>query len=192
MGRVVVDGTDDLDRLCALAAGRAVAQPVLLRVTPGVEAHTHEFVRTGQEDTKFGVSIASGAAGEAIRRLAATDGLVLVGLHAHVGSQVFDVGSLAQAAAILGEFFAPLGLEELCVGGGLGVPYVDGEARPDDHRVGARGARSRHVNGRGLASAPDGRARSRDRRGRGRHPVHGRRDQESCRDCGPTWRSTGE
>ncbi len=130
VGRVVVDGTDDLDRLAALAAGRTVAQPVLLRVTPGVEAHTHEFVRTGQEDTKFGVSIASGAASDAIRRLAATDGLALVGLHAHVGSQVFDVGSLAQAAAILGEFFAPLGLEELCVGGGLGVPYVDGEAAP--------------------------------------------------------------
>ena len=130
IGRIVVDGADELDRLARLAAGRPVPQPVLLRVTPGVEAHTHEFVRTGQEDTKFGVSIASGAAAAMITRIAHTDGITLVGLHAHIGSQVFDVGSLAQAAQILGAFFAPLGLEELCVGGGLGVAYVEGESAP--------------------------------------------------------------
>ena len=130
VGRIVVDGADDLDRLARLAKGRSVPQPTLLRVTPGVEAHTHEFVRTGQEDTKFGVSMASGAATRLLERIAETDGLTLVGLHAHIGSQVFDVGSLAQAAQLLGEFFAPLGLEELCVGGGLGVAYVGGEFAP--------------------------------------------------------------
>jgi diaminopimelate decarboxylase len=130
VGRIVIDGHDDLHRLAAHASGRTVPQPVLLRVTPGVEAHTHEFVRTGQEDTKFGVSIATGEASQLLARIAATPGVVLVGLHAHIGSQVFDVGSLAQAAAILGEFFAPLGLEELCVGGGLGVAYVEGEVAP--------------------------------------------------------------
>lgn len=130
VGRIVVDGADDLDRLEALSKGRSVPQAVLLRVTPGVEAHTHEFVRTGQEDTKFGVSIASGDASALLARIERTDGLALVGLHAHIGSQVFDVGSLAQAAQILGTFFAPLGLEELCVGGGLGVAYVEGEAAP--------------------------------------------------------------
>jgi diaminopimelate decarboxylase len=103
---------------------------VLVRVTPGVEAHTHEFVRTGQEDTKFGVSIASGAADELVARVRATDGLALCGVHAHIGSQVFDVGSLAQAARILASFFVPLELEELCVGGGLGVAYVEGETAP--------------------------------------------------------------
>jgi diaminopimelate decarboxylase len=130
VGRVVVDGADDLERLAHLAKGRAVPQPMLLRVTPGVEAHTHEFVRTGQEDTKFGASIASGEAARMLEQVARADGLALVGLHAHIGSQVFDVGSLAQAAQLLGEFFAPLGLEELCVGGGLGVAYVDGESAP--------------------------------------------------------------
>jgi diaminopimelate decarboxylase len=130
VGRIVVDGADDLERLSRLAAGRAVPQPTLLRVTPGVEAHTHEFVRTGQEDTKFGASIASGEAARLLDQLARADGLALVGLHAHIGSQVFDVGSLAQAAHLLGEFFAPLGLEELCVGGGLGVAYVGGETAP--------------------------------------------------------------
>jgi len=130
VGRIVVDGADDLERLARLAKGRSVPQPTLLRVTPGVEAHTHEFVRTGQEDTKFGVSMASGEATRLLGRITDTDGLTLVGLHAHIGSQVFDVGSLAQAARILGEFFAPLGLEELCVGGGLGVAYVGGESAP--------------------------------------------------------------
>jgi diaminopimelate decarboxylase len=130
VGRIVVDGADDLDRLEAMPKERGATQAVLLRVTPGVEAHTHEFVRTGQEDTKFGVSIASGEAASMLERIAHADGLSLVGLHAHIGSQVFDVGSLAQAAQILGTFFAPLGLEELCVGGGLGVAYVDGESAP--------------------------------------------------------------
>jgi diaminopimelate decarboxylase len=130
VGRIVVDGADDLVRLARLAAGRTTPQPVLLRVTPGVEAHTHEYVRTGQEDTKFGASIASGEAGRLLDQLADSDGLALVGLHAHIGSQVFDVGSLAQAAQVLAEYFAPLGLEELCVGGGLGVAYVAGESAP--------------------------------------------------------------
>ena len=130
VGRIVVDGADDLSRLARLAAGRQVPQPVLLRVTPGIEAHTHEFVRTGQEDTKFGASIASGEASRLIEAIAGEAHLVLVGLHAHIGSQVFDVGSLAEAARVLGAYFAPLGLEELCVGGGLGVPYVAGESAP--------------------------------------------------------------
>jgi diaminopimelate decarboxylase len=130
VGRIVVDGHDDLERLAKHASGRLVPQSVLVRVTPGIEAHTHEFVRTGQEDTKFGVSIASGEAARLIERVAATDGLALVGLHAHIGSQVFDIGSLAQAAQILGVFFAGLELEELCVGGGLGVAYVEGESAP--------------------------------------------------------------
>ena len=130
VGRIVVDGADDLARLARLAAGRQVPQPVLLRVTPGIEAHTHEFVRTGQEDTKFGASIASGEASRLIEAIAGEAHLVLVGLHAHIGSQVFDVGSLAEAARVLGAYFAPLGLEELCVGGGLGVPYVAGVSAP--------------------------------------------------------------
>ena len=130
IGRIVVDGSDDLRRVAALTRSREVPQAVLVRVTPGVEAHTHEFVRTGQEDTKFGVSIASGEAARVIEAISATEGIALVGLHAHIGSQVFDVGSLAVAAGILAEFFAPLGLEELCVGGGLGVAYVEGEEAP--------------------------------------------------------------
>jgi diaminopimelate decarboxylase len=126
--RIVVDSEDEIGRLAALVGGSRAR--VLLRVTPGVEAHTHEFVRTGQEDSKFGLSIGSGAAARALDRLAGLPGVDLVGIHAHIGSQVFDVSSFAKAAEVLAEFFAPLGLGELCVGGGLGVAYVNGEQAP--------------------------------------------------------------
>jgi diaminopimelate decarboxylase len=126
--RIVVDSDDEITRVAALVKRRPVR--VLLRVTPGIEAHTHEFVRTGQEDSKFGLSIASGAAAKAIDRLATIPGVELVGIHAHIGSQVFDVSSFAKAAEVLAEIFVPLGLGELCVGGGLGVAYVDGEESP--------------------------------------------------------------
>ncbi|HLN17290.1 MAG TPA: diaminopimelate decarboxylase [Acidimicrobiales bacterium] len=130
VGRIVVDSFDEIDRLETLTAGSARRPAVLIRVTPGVEAHTHEFVRTGQEDTKFGFSIASGAAEAAVERLRRLPGVVLVGLHAHIGSQVFEVSSFEQAVEILAEFFVPLELPELNVGGGLGVAYVNGERSP--------------------------------------------------------------
>ncbi len=114
------------------AAAGAPSRPVqvLVRVTPGVEVHTHEFVRTGQEDSKFGFGLASGAAAEAVARLQGLPGVALVGVHAHIGSQVFDVASFAEAVTVLVPFVAPLELPELCVGGGLGVAYVDGEPSP--------------------------------------------------------------
>jgi diaminopimelate decarboxylase len=140
VGRVVIDSFDEIDRLRRLLershrgmGGRRSAdlpQPVLVRVTPGVEAHTHEFVRTGQDDTKFGFGITSGAADEALAALGAVPAVHVVGLHAHIGSQVFLAESFAEEARILGRFLAPLGLPELCVGGGLGVPYVAGESAP--------------------------------------------------------------
>ena len=134
VGRIVVDSFDEIDRLGMISAtlgkGSGDPVPVLVRVTPGVEAHTHEFVRTGQDDTKFGFSLASGAASVAVDRLRAMEGVELRGVHAHIGSQVFRAESFAEEARILGRFFTPLGLSELCVGGGLGVAYVAGETAP--------------------------------------------------------------
>ena len=140
VGRIVVDSFDEIDRLERLAAGAGSdARPpwprprVLARVTPGVEVHTHEFVRTGQEDSKFGFGLASGAAALAVGRLSALDaaGIVrFVGIHAHLGSQVFALAPFAQAVDVLAGFFAPLDLPELVVGGGLGVAYVNGEEAP--------------------------------------------------------------
>lgn len=127
--RIVVDSLDEIDRIEALVDAPAMV-PVLLRVTPGVEVHTHEFVQTGQEDSKFGFSIASGAAARAIERLVASPTIALHGIHAHIGSQVFDTTAFAHAAEVLADFFIPLGLDELCVGGGLGVAYVVGEVAP--------------------------------------------------------------
>jgi diaminopimelate decarboxylase len=126
IGRIVVDSFDELDRLASL--GRAAR--VLLRVTPGVEAHTHEYVMTGQEDSKFGFGLRAGAAAAAVERVRAIPGIELVGLHSHIGSQIFVVSSFVKAIEVLAEFFVPLDLPELVVGGGLGVPYVAGEEAP--------------------------------------------------------------
>lgn len=133
VGRIVVDSFDEVARLGGLleSAPPVAERPkVLVRVTPGVEAHTHEFVRTGQEDSKFGFSVSSGAAAEAVAALELLPAVELVGVHAHIGSQVFEASSFERAAEVLGTFFAPLGLPELVVGGGLGVPYVNGESAP--------------------------------------------------------------
>jgi len=140
VGRIVVDSFDEVARLGGLlesSSPAAVRPKVLVRVTPGVEAHTHEFVRTGQEDSKFGFSVSSGAAAEAVATLELLPGVELVGVHAHIGSQVFDASSFERAAEVLGAFFAPLGLPELVVGGGLGVPYVNGESAPTMEEWGA-------------------------------------------------------
>ena len=126
VGRIVVDSFDELGRLEAI--GRHAK--VLLRVTPGVMAHTHEFVRTGQEDSKFGMSLASGAAQEAVARVRASRVVELVGIHAHIGSQIFLLESYDAEINALAAFVGPLGLAELCIGGGLGVAYVAGESAP--------------------------------------------------------------
>jgi diaminopimelate decarboxylase len=134
VGRIVVDSFDEIDRLAQLTApGGALtirSPELLVRVTPGIEAHTHEFVRTGQEDSKFGFGLASGAAAEAVARLRSLPGVKLLGVHAHIGSQIFRVESFSEEVEALVGFFAPLGLDELCVGGGLGVAYVAGESAP--------------------------------------------------------------
>jgi diaminopimelate decarboxylase len=131
VGRIVVDSMDEIARIEALAVAAPARPKVLIRVTPGIEAHTHEYVMTGQDDSKFGFGLASGAAAEAVARLRKPGSPVdLVGIHAHIGSQVFVLASFEKAVAALAEFFLPLGLSELCLGGGLGVAYVDEETAP--------------------------------------------------------------
>lgn len=131
VGRIVVDGFDELERLSRLAGFGHPRPRVLLRINPGVEAHTHEFIATGQEDSKFGFSLASGAATEAVIKCRAENsGVELVGLHAHVGSQVTESSSFAKILASLSAFFIPLGLPELVIGGGLAVPYIDSDEAP--------------------------------------------------------------
>ena len=130
VGRVVVDSHDELDRLEDLVAGGARVPQVLLRVTPGVEAHTHVYVQTGQDDSKFGFTLSTGAAATAVDRASASPAVDLVGVHAHIGSNVFALSSFALAVEALAGFVGPLGLPELSLGGGLGVAYVEGEETP--------------------------------------------------------------
>jgi diaminopimelate decarboxylase len=131
IGRIVVDSEHELDRIERLVAEHGFSPPkVLVRVTPGVEAHTHEYVMTGQDDSKFGFGLASGAAAKAVDRAGASDAVELVGIHAHIGSNIFLLSGFERAVELLAPFVKPLGLPELCLGGGLGVAYVEGEETP--------------------------------------------------------------
>ena len=194
VGRIVVDSFDEIDRLERLAGsdtpGPGERPAVLVRVTPGVEAHTHEFVRTGQEDSKFGFGLASGAAAEAVARLQALAAVELVGVHAHIGSQVFRVESFAEEVEALAGFFAPLGLRELCVGGGLGVAYVAAEVAPTitewAHTVRAACRRAGIAEDTVITAEP-GRARSRRAR---RSPSTASARSKTFPGCAPTSPST--
>lgn len=130
VGRIAIDSFEELERIEHLVAGGAKPPKVFIRVTPGVEAHTHEFVKTGQDDSKFGFTVSSGAAAAAIERARASRAMELRGIHAHIGSQVFRVDSFAESLEVLAESAAGLDLPEMVIGGGLGVAYVEGERAP--------------------------------------------------------------
>ncbi|MGD1108682.1 MAG: diaminopimelate decarboxylase [Mycobacterium sp.] len=138
VGHIVLDSMIEIDRLDAIAGEAGVVQDVFVRLTVGVEAHTHEFISTAHEDQKFGLSVASGAAAAAVGRVFASDHLRLVGLHSHIGSQIFDVAGFELAAhrviGLLQEVVAEFGVEKTAqistvdLGGGLGISYL----APDD------------------------------------------------------------
>jgi diaminopimelate decarboxylase len=159
VGTVVLDSFEEIARLAAVAAAAGVRQRVYVRVTPGVEAHTHEYVQTGQEDQKFGFSLASGAAAEAVRRVVTLDALDLVGIHCHIGSHIFDTHGFSLAAHRMVELLAAVrdehGLElpELDLGGGHGIAYTaaDDPMSPQDHADGLRAIVERECAAAGLA-----------------------------------------
>jgi diaminopimelate decarboxylase len=130
VGRIVVDSFDELDRLAALHQEDGAVPEVLLRVTPGVEAHTHEFVKTGQIDSKFGFGVASGDAARAVARAQDSPAVEVRGIHMHIGSQVFVADFFHQAVEVVAPWIRELGLPELSIGGGLGVAYVSDEVAP--------------------------------------------------------------
>lgn len=127
---IIVDSFDELDRLDALHAEGLAVPDVLARVTPGVHAHTHEFIATGQDDSKFGFNLGNGDAARAVERMRRSAAINLVGVHCHIGSNVFEASNFAKAAEVMAAFAVPLDLPELVLGGGLGVAYVEGEEAP--------------------------------------------------------------
>jgi diaminopimelate decarboxylase len=140
VGRVVLDSFQEIERLTALARQRDVRPAVMIRVTVGVEAHTHEYIATAHEDQKFGFSLAGGAALEAARRVLDEGVLELRGLHSHIGSQIFDTDAFEVAAKRVLSLQAAIRdryrreLPELDLGGGFGIAYTsqDDPATPAD------------------------------------------------------------
>ncbi len=138
VGYIVLDSVTEIDRLDAVAGEAGVVQDVMVRVTVGVEAHTHEFIATAHEDQKFGLSLASGTAMAAIRRVFTAPNLRLVGLHSHIGSQIFEVDGFELAARrvigllrdVVAEFGAQAQISTVDLGGGLGISYVPQDDPP--------------------------------------------------------------
>jgi diaminopimelate decarboxylase len=145
---VVLDSMTEIERLDAIAGEAGIVQDVLVRVTVGVEAHTHEFISTAHEDQKFGLSLASGAAMDAVRHVFAADHLRLVGLHSHIGSQIFDVAGFELAAhrviGLLRDVVAEFGVDKTAqisiidLGGGLGISYLPQDDPPPMDELAAK------------------------------------------------------
>ena len=133
VGRIAIDNLEEIERVAQAAERSGRVQPVVLRVTPGVEAHTHHYVQTGQEDSKFGIALDGGIAAEAVRRASLSSSLELLGVHAHIGSNIFSFDPYAKTIEILFEFLTRteredgVVLKEVNLGGGFGVPYVSGD-----------------------------------------------------------------
>ena len=131
VGTIVMDSLQEIDRVARIAHTKGVVQKVLLRLTPGIDAHTHEAISTAHEDVKFGFSIASGAAWDAVLATSKHESLQLQGFHAHIGSQIFVTDAFETSATrligMLARYKQEFGTElpELDLGGGYGIAYVD-------------------------------------------------------------------
>ena len=130
IAHIVVDSFDEIDRIEKLHADGLPVVRVQLRITPGVHVHTHEYVSTGQDDSKFGFNLNNGDAHKAIARAQSSEAVDLIGIHCHIGSNVFAVENFAEASKVMVDLFSTLNLPELTLGGGLGVAYTENEEAP--------------------------------------------------------------
>ena len=127
---IVVDSFDELERLETLHAEGLPAPRVQLRITPGVHVNTHDYVSTGQDDSKFGFNLSNGDAHRAIEQARASRAVQLVGIHCHIGSNVLAIENFEDASKVMVDLFISTGLEELTLGGGLGVAYTEKDNAP--------------------------------------------------------------
>ncbi|MEU7552563.1 diaminopimelate decarboxylase [Streptomyces sp. NPDC044571] len=141
VGRIVLDSFQEIARVAHIARELGVRQPVQIRVTVGVEAHTHEFIATAHEDQKFGIAVADGSAAEAVRRALGHDSLELLGVHSHIGSQIFDMAGFEVSAKRVVQLLAAVrdehGVElpEIDLGGGLGIAYTPADDPREPHEI---------------------------------------------------------
>ncbi len=130
VGRIVVDNIEEMHRLADLAAGTGKTASIFMRITPGIDAHTHDFVKTGQIDSKFGFTFENGSAMDAVGVALGLESLSLKGFHCHIGSQIFDREPFEHAAEVMMQFMADvrerygITLYELNLGGGFGIKYT--------------------------------------------------------------------
>ncbi len=131
VGRIIVDNVYELDRLDRLAEKKGVTANIMFRIKPGIDAHTHNFVKTGQIDSKFGFALETGEAFEAVKKAVELKNVHLVGLHCHIGSQIFDIDPFVHAAEVMLGFIAKIKdelsfeVKELNLGGGFGIKYTN-------------------------------------------------------------------
>ncbi|QEV20260.1 diaminopimelate decarboxylase [Streptomyces alboniger] len=141
VGRIVLDSFQEIVRVSHIAERLGRRQRVQIRVTVGVEAHTHEFIATAHEDQKFGIALAGGQAAEAVRRALKLDGIELIGIHSHIGSQIFDMAgfevSARRVVQLLAEVRDEHGVElpEIDLGGGLGIAYTPEDDPREPHEI---------------------------------------------------------
>ncbi|MER5930090.1 diaminopimelate decarboxylase [Streptomyces sp. NPDC002054] len=141
VGRIVLDSFQEIARVAHVARELGVRQPVQIRVTVGVEAHTHEFIATAHEDQKFGIAVADGSAAEAVRRALGHDSLEVLGVHSHIGSQIFDMAGFEVSAKRVVRLLAAVrdehGIElpEIDLGGGLGIAYTSEDDPREPHEI---------------------------------------------------------
>lgn len=130
VGRIVIDNEADLEAVAETAVSLGKTARVYLRITPGIDAHTHAFIKTGKIDSKFGFTLENGEALKAVKRALSTDGLEVKGLHCHIGSQIFDEQPFEHAAEVMLIFMDQIRREtgtvlpELDLGGGFGIVYT--------------------------------------------------------------------
>ncbi|BFO15294.1 hypothetical protein SHKM778_16820 [Streptomyces sp. KM77-8] len=141
VGRIVLDSFQEIVRVAHIAQELGTRQRVQIRITVGVEAHTHEFIATAHEDQKFGIPLAGGQAAEAVRRALQLDGLELIGIHSHIGSQIFDLSGFEVAAhrvvGLLKVIRDEHGVElpEIDLGGGLGIAYTSDDDPREPYEI---------------------------------------------------------